>query len=103
MQTIPLQPVPNQEFQIRLDDDRYSFEIKAVGDGVVVSVTRNGVLIISGFRAVAGTPLIPYDYLEQGNFLFVTDEDQIPEWRLFNSTQSLVYFSASEIAGFKNA
>lgn len=95
---VPVEAIPNQTFGVRLDNERYSLTLKAIDDNVAVTIVRDGVTLVSNQRAVAGSPLLPYTYLESGNFIFVTENDEAPSWRLFNATQFLVYLTASEVA-----
>jgi hypothetical protein len=98
MREIPLEALPNQSFSIRLDDDLYSFELKTIQDVMTVTIYRGQTLIQQGLRAVAGAPLIPFKYLQSGNFLFITENEALPYWTEFGVTQQLLYFSAEEIA-----
>lgn len=106
---IPLQAIPNQTLSVQLDGNQYDIKIAAtmstttdnglLADDVLmcVDITRNNVAIVSGFRAVAGFPIIPYQYLEAGNFAFVTADGDYPDYRKFNVDQSLIYASESEL------
>lgn len=106
---IPLQAIPNQTLSIQLDGDQYDIKITAttatttdhqtVADSVnmIVDIVRNNVAIVSGFRAMASYPLIPYSYLEAGNFVFVTSNDEYPDYREFGVTQSLIYATEAEL------
>lgn len=94
-QQIPLAQLPRQEFSIRLDNHRYTFRIIDVGTGTMgVTITRDDVTLLDNVRAVAGRPLIPYDYLtEFGNFAFATanDNQRLPWWEDFDITCRLIY------------
>ena len=98
METVTLLPVPNQELNVRLDGRRFTLRIKEAAGVMVADVTVDGVTILQAVRIVAGTPLIPYRYLEAGNLLLLTDGGELPDYRQFNVTQSLVYLTAAEIA-----
>lgn len=97
MQIIPLQALPSQSFTIQLDGNEWVIEVKLAEGIVACSFTLNGNPVIIGNRAVAGYRLIPYDYLQAGNFAFVTTSFQIPDYTQFGTTQNLVYISQSEI------
>jgi hypothetical protein len=101
---IPLQNIANQSLSIQLDQNQIDLNFHATQDnpdgtsGVTgVDIIINNVVIVSGMRAVFGTPLIPYAYLEDGNFAFFTQNDEYPDWRQFGITQFLVYASQSEL------
>lgn len=98
MIVIPLEAVPNQELSVRLADRRFVLRIKDAAGVMVADVTVDGVRILSATRIVAGTPIIPYRYLEAGNLLILTDNGQLPDYAQFGVTQTLVYLSAAEIA-----
>lgn len=96
-QLIPIQSVANQQFTITLDGNNWNFTIKAAAGVMAVSIIRNGVAIISGARAVAGMRIIPAKYQEAGNFVFYTANFELPDWRQFNISQNLIYYSAAEL------
>lgn len=58
----------------------------------------NDVLLLSGQRIVAGSPLIPYKYLQgSGNFWILTEDDELPYYDRFNVDQQFIYVSPGEI------
>lgn len=96
-QTIPLQSIPNQTVSVALDNQRYELTLKTVGTVMAADLLINEVLILQGARLVGGTPLIPYRYLQNGNFLLTTEDNCYPFYTLFGVTQFLVYFSPAEL------
>lgn len=98
MQIIPIQAIPNQAFTIVLDSNQWDFIIKTTNGVVSVSLTLNNNVIIQNVRAVSGGLIIPYQYLEAGNFLFLTQSFQLPDYTQFGITQTLVYLTAAELA-----
>lgn len=104
MLNIPLQAVPNQTFSIQLDENNYNIRIHDCGGDIMsVSVSIDNVVIIEGVRAVNGTPIIPYTYLENGNFAFLTMNDEYPHWSRFAVDQFLFYASQDEIDAIRAA
>lgn len=99
---INIQPAPVQNLSATLDDIRYELTIRSTGTAMVVDITREGVLILQSIRAVAGTPLMPYQYLESGNFIFTTAEGDIPFYTKFGVTQSLIFATAEELEGLRS-
>jgi hypothetical protein len=99
-QVVPLDAIPNQELSILLENVRYDIRLVALDDVMAIDLNINDVVVLSGFRVVAGTPVIPYQYLEnnQGNFLFLTELDDAPYWTEFGGTQLLVYLTAEEVS-----
>lgn len=97
MQTIGIQAIPNQSFSVRLDNQLYDFSIKSTSGVMSVTIARNGETILSNSRCVAGVPLIPYQYLENGNFIILTSNGDYPDYTQFGITQTLVYASEEEL------
>jgi len=107
---IPITNIPNQSFSINLDGNQYDIRIHACGDNIVpgsmvmaVDIVRNNVAIVTGMRAVPGFPLIPAKYLENGNFIFSTQNDDYPDWNQFGITQYLIFASESELQTLRAA
>lgn len=98
MQVIPLSAEPNQEFTVQIGDHRFSLRLKETNGVMVADVAIDDVTKITATRVLAGEPIIPYEYLTEGNFLLITDADALPDYRDFGNTQTLVYLSADEIA-----
>lgn len=98
-QIIPIESIANQSLSIQLDEVRYGFRFRDVGNMMSVDISIDDELILEGFRVVGGFPLIPYKYLEGdgGNFIFLTELGDIVYWDQFGITQSLMYFSAEEL------
>lgn len=94
---VSLSAVPNQELSLQVEDVRYDLTVKEGNGCMVVSVVRNGETILQGARAVAGSLLIPAIYQEAGNFIFETQDDALPYYDQFGTTQFLVYLTAAEL------
>lgn len=101
MRIIPIAAVANQELSVRLDDQRLVLRLKEARGVMVADLDRDDVRVISATRVLAGEPIIPYHYLESGNFLLMTINDELPDWRNFETTQTLVYLTAAEVAALK--
>ena len=106
---IPIIDIPNQSLTLQLNDNQYDLTIHATQDNedgstgiMAVDISINNTLIISGVRAVSLFPLIPYRYLQNGNFVFITQNFEYPDWRQFGITQNLVYVSKSELESIQN-
>lgn len=100
-QVIPIQNVPNQSLTVTLDGNLWGITIKTCDGITAVSLTLNGVGVIADLIAAACAPIIPSPYQESGNFAFLTANNQLPNYKQFNVTQSLFYFSAAELAAFR--
>lgn len=98
---IEIAPIPNQSFSIRLEDNQYDITIRESVGCMCATVVRNNITILSNIRLVAGTPLIPFSYLESGNFVLDTQDELLPDYTLFGVTQFLYYFTQAEVASFR--
>ncbi len=102
-QIVPLKNISNQSLSIQLDEIRYGFRFKDIGNMMSVDISINDIVILEGQRIVGGFPLIPYKYLEGdgGNFMFLTELGDIVYWDQFGITQSLMYFSTEELGDIR--
>lgn len=100
---IPLEATPNQFLTVYLEGSRYEITLKMCNGILSASITRDGQTLFNGLRVVAGVPLIPYSYLENGNFIFTTEDEELPVYTKFGSTQALYYLTMAEIGALRNA
>lgn len=99
MQIIEITQAPNQSFTITLEGVRWDLTIKQATSSMVMDAVADGVSVVTGQRVVAGTPIIPYQYLAQdGNFLIMTENDELPNWERFEVDQVLIYATFDEIS-----
>lgn len=103
MRRIFLESNPNQEFDLNADGRRYKVSLREGSSGLIIaSIDIDGERIISGIRCLPNTPLIPYRYVEWGNFIFITRNGEYPQWDKFGKSQRLLYVEREEIEGFIN-
>ncbi len=98
---VPLQAIPNQTVSITLGDSSYAVSLRETNGVMSVDLARDNVVLLRGIRAVYGSPLIPYKYLEAGNFIFLTLDGNLPDYTLFGTTQFLLFYSASELGAIR--
>jgi hypothetical protein len=105
---IPLVNIPNQSLSINLAGNLYDIRIHACRDNgeygtgiMAVSIAINNVVVVTGQRALPDFPIIPARYLENGNFLIQTMNDDYPDWRQFGITQNLIFASQAELDTFR--
>lgn len=98
MRIVPVASIPNQAFTVTIDNVRWGLALKDARGVMVADVTRDDIRLLSATRVLAGEAIIPYAYLQTGNFLMLTDQNQLPEWGQLGVSQVLVYLSAAEIA-----
>ena len=103
MQTIPIDAIPNQSFNVTLDGNLYALTFRTIGELTYCDITLNGTLLVSGQRCVPNRGLIPYRYLEGtgGNFAFRVQTDEYPYFEQFGITQFLQYASQSDLAAIR--
>lgn len=107
---LPLQAIPNQSFSIQLDGNNWDVRVFSCNTTPLVPGTQvmaytfilNGVVIINNQRGAINWPLIGYEYLENGNFYMITENDNYPDYTMFGITQYLIYASESEIQAVLN-
>lgn len=100
MQTIALANVSNQNFTTTLDSNRYEIAIYQVGSTMACDIAVNEVSVVTGSRITPGEFLIPFAAYQgvNGNFILVTQNDALPDYTLFGTSQIMTYMSAAEIA-----
>ena len=99
MRNIPIAAVPNQELSVTLNGNRWVLTLKVGTNSMIADVVLNDQPIVLGQLIAVGTPIIPYEYLQgSGNFLLLVENDELPDWQKFNSTQQLVFVEPGEIA-----
>jgi hypothetical protein len=101
MLIVPLAAIPNQSFNIFLDNNEWDFTIYTVGNVMAADVVLNGAIILLGQRLTPVTPVIPYRYLENGNFLFITENFDYPDYTMFGASQNLFYVSPTELEAIR--
>lgn len=97
--TVPLAQIANQSLTLQEDDVRYNLRLNDLGTSMSIDIAIDDVQILTGHRVTAGTPLIPYFHLENegGNFLFLTELNDIVHWTNFTISQTLLYVTVEEI------
>lgn len=104
MEIIALQAIPKQVFNIVLDNVLYEIGIIETNGCMSMNLTRGGVDILDGQRVVAGKLCIPYPPLEadSGNFMFLTQNNDLPYYDQFGLTQSFLYASNAELEAVRD-
>lgn len=101
-QIVPIRAIPNQQFTITLGGALFDITLKTIEDFTAVDIKINDEAVLNGSRTPAGAPLLPYRYEESGNFIFFSSTgQQLPFYVNFNVTQTLIYFTAEELAVFR--
>lgn len=97
MREIQLKAIPNQKLTTTLEGKTYGLHFKQAGT-MIVDVTVDEETVISGLKCYPNIALIPYNYLVvDGNFFFVTENEELPSHENFGTTCKLYYLTNEEI------
>jgi len=97
MRNIEISAIPNQSFYFRADNVRFNMALREARGVMVFDLDIEQEPVLRGQRVLAGEPLIPFAYLEIGNFVMTTSNEELPRWEEFGKTQLLTYLEAAEI------
>lgn len=98
MQEIPLLPVANQTFSVNLDSGLFTVTLREANGVMAADVNIDGTDVVTGLRVCAEEPIIPYAYLQNGNLVLYTQDDALPYWDQFGTSQTLFYLTDAEMA-----
>ena len=103
IQTITIQNIPNQKVTCTVSGFRYEITLKDASGFMVYGVARDGTeLLAVGHRVVNRSPLLPYRYLEEGNFILsISDESGEADYTQFGQTQFLYYVPKESLEVFR--
>lgn len=93
---IPIEKIPNQTLSVTIDNVRYDLSIRDIGNSMCFDLAINDELILNGHRLLGESPLIPYDYLQNGNFVVITN-DETPYYTKFGDSQFLYFMTQPEL------
>lgn len=98
MRRIPLIQDPGQEFSVTVDGNRWLLRIKIAVRSMIADIYLNDEALLYGAKIAVGTPLIPYEHMaQQGNFILVVDDEELPDWQQFGGRQQLYYVYPGEL------
>ena len=97
IKVLPIVAVPNQAFTIVLDGVSWDLTIRATNLNVAVTLYKNSVLLLENIRAVAMQKIIPFSYLESGNFAFISNNYEVLDYTKFGVSQYLIYSPQADI------
>lgn len=103
---IPTQAIPNQSLNVVVDQQNCTIKLWARGieNYVYMDLYLDNTPIILG-RKLTLSAVLPYEYMQsyfRGNFVMLnTDGNSTtnPDYKLFGTTQQLIYYTASEANG----
>lgn len=99
MQLIELQNIPNQIFNVVLNNVDYRIQLKTIQGLTLVSVWRNGVVVFHNQIGVPNAYINPYDYVSSnGKLFFECLDNEYPNYKKFGNTQRLYFLTPEEVA-----
>jgi hypothetical protein len=98
---IAIKSLSNQKVSVTINDIDFEITIKSTG-GVVADIMMDNVVVLQGVKCLPNMPIIPYQYFENGNFFFVTENEEYPDYTKFNVSQSLVYLTPDEMVTYRD-
>lgn len=103
MVEIPIIAVPNQTFSVQLEDSIYQITLRFVINFIIADIIRDTETVITGIRVMPNAKIIPFRYLEKGNFFLLTANRNYPDYNQFGITQFLVYATEDELEAARSA
>lgn len=98
---LEISAIPNQTISARLDDAFYIITLKTAAGIVSADINRDGVDIVQGQRVSAGSAIIPYEYLANGNFVIITENEEYASYEKFGASQFLLYLTLDEVLALR--
>lgn len=100
MQVIPLEAIPNQSFNIVLNEQNCTIHLYQRGDYLFLDLTVDGTPIRQGAMCLVDIDLINYEFIGFSGYLFFSDllgKNGIPNYADLNSRYVLFYMTESEL------
>jgi hypothetical protein len=98
---IPLSAVVNQTFSIVLEGSQYDLAIYLAKNVMAMDIVRDNTTILLGARLLPNSLIIPYKYLENGNFFMTTENGAYPIYTEFGITQFMYFLTQVELNGLR--
>lgn len=94
--------LPNQKFNITVENGILEVELRTVDNITLMSVKAKGNNIVSSIRIAPNVLLMGYKYLQEqyGDFIFTTANDEYPYYKNFNNANKLYLLSYDEVKEF---
>ena len=97
MKEIPIKVFARQSLSVMLEQSLYEISLKECNGIMAATIIRDGVTIVSNRRVCAGMTVIPEGHLEEGNFVILTENGEIPYYTDFESSNVFVYLTLQEV------
>lgn len=96
---IPVDSLPSQELAVELDGSRYVLRLFSAAGLMFMDITRDEQVVILAAKCLPNQRIIPFRYLESGNFFFETPNDEYPDYTKFGDTHLLFFVTQGELDG----
>lgn len=98
MYAIPLQNVPNQSFNIVLNDENYRLDVRTIQDFTYISAWINDELLFYNQLCTPNNWVNPYNYVSvNGKLYFRCLDNEYPIYTQFGNTQQLLFLTPAEV------
>lgn len=68
-----------------------------------MTISQDSVKVLDNVRITAGQPIIPYIYLEDGNFMMTNESENLIYYDKFGISQYLIWASSAELLELRAA
>lgn len=98
MVKIDVEKIPNQMFNVLLDNTLYRVQLRTIQGLTYMSAWANDELLFYSQLCSPNLFVNPYNYVGLGGkFLFSCLDNEYPNYRSFGNTQNLLFYSAEEV------
>lgn len=99
MQLIQLQKLPNQVFNVTLNDELYRIAIRTIQDLTFISVWKNDEPLFYNQICTPNAFVNPYNYVSSnGKLYFQCLDNEYPNYKQFGNTQQLYFLTPEEVS-----
>ncbi len=99
MITIPIDNIPNQEFDIALGDYDYHIQLRTIQGFTYMSVWENDQPLCYSQICTPNNFINQYKYISvNGKLYFKCLDNEYPNYTKFNITQNLLFLTPDEVA-----
>ncbi len=100
---IPLEQIPNQEFEIILNNQDCTIHLFLRGDYLYLNLSLDNEPVFYGAICYDRTKILPVNSIFKGNFIFIDNlGSSNPEYTKLNDRYKLYYLTNDEVSEFNN-
>jgi len=98
MVKIDLEKIPNQMFDVLIDNVMYRVQLRTIQGLTYMSVWANDELLFNSQLCAPNVFVNPYNYVSSGGkFMFSCIDGEYPNYQNFGNTQELLFYTAEEV------